>query len=69
MISFKEFREGKNGKKEPNKTYFQVDGEFYVLERPKFLKIGLCSDLTDGKIWFVMKKGKIPTLNQDKEKA
>lgn len=57
VITFKEFKPQKKGKKERNKLYFQVDGEYLLALQPKLMKIGLSADLPDGKVLTFIKTG------------
>lgn len=46
LIKFKE-RDERN---QPIKTYFQIDGEYYQVISPKYIKLSLSKDLPQGKI-------------------
>lgn len=54
LVTFKEY----DDKKQPNKLYFQVDGEFLQATHPRYMKVGLAPDIPGGKVWTFVKSKK-----------
>ena len=60
--------EDKGGSKQVTKAYMQFDGEYFILEQPKYFKLGLSYDLPDGKVWFLMDKKKCHWIDREEKK-